>query len=188
MRDALLKGCTHSTEAMRPQPNGYTPINAQNIVRDFGVGGMGTACLGSAAWAHRESAATRAGVGGIGVDGVLRRSAAFCGVLRRHAGSATLKRLHEIWRDYRMPSPPICRGCQSPRIFQAQTVSQHPLVLLVWITLRPQRPETPRGPHTPVDAFAFARIPGSVGSTGCLWALGHCASRALGGAGCVEGV
>ena len=58
MRDALLKGCTHSTEASQPQPSGYTPINAQNIVRDFGVGGMGRresaatwARLGSAAWA-----------------------------------------------------------------------------------------------------------------------------------------
>ena len=70
MRDALLKGCTHLTEAVRPQPSGYTPINAQNIVRDFGgrrqgpsrirrhmgeagVGGMGRQ-LGSAAWRGRR--------------------------------------------------------------------------------------------------------------------------------------
>ena len=72
MRDALLKGCTHSTEASRPQPSGYTPIIAQNIVWDFGVGDMGRREIppphgrgwGSVAWAVEIPPPL--GVGGVG--------------------------------------------------------------------------------------------------------------------------
>ncbi len=74
VRDALLKGCTHSTEALRPQPSGYTPINAQNIVRDFGVGDRGRR-YSAATWARQGSVAWAVSWGR-GMDGSAASAAA----------------------------------------------------------------------------------------------------------------
>ena len=81
-------------------------------------------------------------------------------------------------------TPPYARVTKGQQSLDHSRSHNTPSYFSCGLQCTPNAQRHPVDPTLPWMLSAFARIPGSVGSTGCLWALGRRASRGVGCVGC----